>query len=899
MTAAARPQRHAPAERDLAAAGARARCSARTCVRPAHPRRRRAAGGRPLAAGPRRARRCCCRWRPTASSATYAARLPLLRRTRPATRADPRPEVLAGAGDAGRRPRTGAGSTAFAAEYRDALAALRLQRATARRRRGRSPRHGPDPARWTGPAASPRLRHPRRPPSDHPVYPTARGRPGLTAAELLRVRARVRARASRCAGSPCRRRRSPCTTGGDRCPALLAGALRPRPAGLDRQPCRAPRAPADAGGRCWRTARHRPGRRACLAERRYLDAGPPCPCGPSPWPATPARTSSCRWPPPRWACSTAAPSSPARSSTAPPAQRLLAAVTDARAPLRGPGPARRRDPLRARRPRAARRPGPPLPAGLDGCRRGCRWPRCRAGRPGRPAGRSTTSPTASTAATRSRCSTPPHPAAGLADHAVRLRHRPGVPPAEHLAGAGRRRRRAPGSGCCSRTTTGPRITPAPAARRARRGRARARRTSTTRGSSCDDDGPLADLFTTITVHLCAGRPRLRAGRRGRAPLDRLLGLVRDRLDQAARRLGAGPASPAPPAGPRSRRRPAAGQGDGDRGHPARPRTAPAPPTSTSTTPPAPTTCSGATDDAGLRRRAQPPGRGPPNCPRADQAVAHTLLNCLLREVCGARAARPRSTDGHLLLRLPRAGYALRVALRRTSLLGAHRFAGPVAEDAGRRLERRSAGGGWPSSSHAELDACAPACANDEFLAQVAASHARRRRRARAAAAGAPAATRTPVPGLRAVRWSPGTASTPRPRPAAASAAAWRALRPGGRRRASRCGCSRSASDAGRRGAASPARPPAGPARRRCRAGLPAAARAPLAVRPAAAPPGAGGRPAAAATSRPRRRRHPFAAPPRCAPSTTARRLPEVQPRTCGSPTACARTPGTSCPARSR
>ncbi|MFE6055169.1 IucA/IucC family protein [Kitasatospora sp. NPDC056446] len=63
-------------------------------------------------------------------------------------------------------------------------------------------------------------------------------------------------------------------------------------------------------------------------------------------------------------------------------------------------------------------------------------------------------------------------------------------------------------------------------------------------------------------------------------------------------------------------------------------------------------------------------------PTADEAVAHTLLNCLLREV-SAPEHQTAVVDGRLLLRLPRRGTVLRVALRRTSLLGAHRFTGPV------------------------------------------------------------------------------------------------------------------------------------------------------------------------------------------------------------------------------
>jgi siderophore synthetase component len=53
-----------------------------------------------------------------------------------------------------------------------------------------------------------------------------------------------------------------------------------------------------------------------------------------------------------------------------------------------------------------------------------------------------------------------------------------------------------------------------------------------------DDGPVADLFATITVHLCAGAYAFGLARQGRAPLSALLGLVRDRLADAVDRLEA-------------------------------------------------------------------------------------------------------------------------------------------------------------------------------------------------------------------------------------------------------------------------------------------------------------------------------------------------------------------------
>ncbi|WP_413100427.1 IucA/IucC family protein [Streptomyces sp. Inha503] len=50
------------------------------------------------------------------------------------------------------------------------------------------------------------------------------------------------------------------------------------------------------------------------------------------------------------------------------------------------------------------------------------------------------------------------------------------------------------------------------------------------------DGPVADVFTTITVHLCAAAPLFELARLGRAPLDTLLRRLRDRLTDAVDRL---------------------------------------------------------------------------------------------------------------------------------------------------------------------------------------------------------------------------------------------------------------------------------------------------------------------------------------------------------------------------
>ncbi|MGW7053246.1 IucA/IucC family protein [Streptomyces sp. NPDC054887] len=110
---------------------------------------------------------------------------------------------------------------------------------------------------------------------------------------------------------------------------------------------------------------------------------------------------------------------------------------------------------------------------------------------------------------------------------------------------------------------------------------------------------------------------------------------------------------------------------------------------------------------------------PRGLPTADEAVAHTLLNCLLRELSGPEHQTAVS-DGRLLLRLPRCGVLLRVALRRTSLLGAHRFTGPVTErrgDAWTEVDWRRLAG----YAHAELS-LRTGVRNEEFLEQVASSH---------------------------------------------------------------------------------------------------------------------------------------------------------------------------------
>ncbi|MFF0724462.1 IucA/IucC family protein [Streptomyces sp. NPDC004134] len=115
----------------------------------------------------------------------------------------------------------------------------------------------------------------------------------------------------------------------------------------------------------------------------------------------------------------------------------------------------------------------------------------------------------------------------------------------------------------------------------------------------------------------------------------------------------------------------------------------------------------------------PATTSPAGLPTADEAVAHTLLNCLLREVCGPEG-QATVDGGRLLLRLSRRGVLLRVGVRRTSLLGAHRFRGPVAE----RRDGEWAEAGWRRLAELVQDelSARTGVPNDEFPEQVAASH---------------------------------------------------------------------------------------------------------------------------------------------------------------------------------
>lgn len=107
-------------------------------------------------------------------------------------------------------------------------------------------------------------------------------------------------------------------------------------------------------------------------------------------------------------------------------------------------------------------------------------------------------------------------------------------------------------------------------------------------------------------------------------------------------------------------------------------------------------------------------------PTADEAVAHTLLNCLLREISGPEH-QTAVVDASLLLRLPRHGVLLKVGLRRTALLGAHRFTGPVTQ--------HSQHAGWLPVGWERLAELVESelslrtgLNNEEFLEQVRSSH---------------------------------------------------------------------------------------------------------------------------------------------------------------------------------
>ena len=109
----------------------------------------------------------------------------------------------------------------------------------------------------------------------------------------------------------------------------------------------------------------------------------------------------------------------------------------------------------------------------------------------------------------------------------------------------------------------------------------------------------------------------------------------------------------------------------------------------------------------------------PAAQTADVVSAHTLLNCLIREVSAPEHQVTVERD-HVLLRLPRCDIVLRVRLRRVSLIGAHRFTGPA---------QRRDGASWTTVGWRELAGYVQdelelrtGIANEEFVPQVADSH---------------------------------------------------------------------------------------------------------------------------------------------------------------------------------
>jgi siderophore synthetase component/predicted MFS family arabinose efflux permease len=105
--------------------------------------------------------------------------------------------------------------------------------------------------------------------------------------------------------------------------------------------------------------------------------------------------------------------------------------------------------------------------------------------------------------------------------------------------------------------------------------------------------------------------------------------------------------------------------------------------------------------------------------QADLVTTHTLLNCLVREVSGPEGQLVHE-DGHLVIRLPRRDIVVRAQIRRTCVIGAHRFTGPaqaLGEDGWADI-------GWHQLAEyveQELE-LRTGVTNDEFVSQVASSH---------------------------------------------------------------------------------------------------------------------------------------------------------------------------------
>jgi len=103
---------------------------------------------------------------------------------------------------------------------------------------------------------------------------------------------------------------------------------------------------------------------------------------------------------------------------------------------------------------------------------------------------------------------------------------------------------------------------------------------------------------------------------------------------------------------------------------------------------------------------------------ADLITAHSLLNCLIREVSGPEGEVCAAGE-HVVIRLPRRGVVLRIPVRRACAIGGYRFSGPAEE-------RR--GDAWEVVGWHRLAACIEqelvqrsGVGNDEFLDHVASS----------------------------------------------------------------------------------------------------------------------------------------------------------------------------------
>lgn len=212
-----------------------------------------------------------------------------------------------------------------------------------------------------------------------------------------------------------------------------------------------------------------------------------------------------------------------------------------------------------------------------------------------------------------------------------------------------------------------------------------------------DPGELADVFTTITLHLCAAAPLLALAGRG-VPAPTPAAALRHRLVAARDRWGEGADA----------RRFTERVLDAD--------TLPIKAMVTAGTL-LPKERLGCADVNKYYLRTGPNYlRDDPAT--ADVAASHTLLGCLHREVC-APERQTVLAGGYAMLRLPRSDVLLRCRVARVSEVGAHRYRGPV--------QRRS-GTGWSAVTVTELATLVGAelrlrtgVANEEFVAQVTAS----------------------------------------------------------------------------------------------------------------------------------------------------------------------------------